>query len=282
MLGAGGKVSGRAAPATVKSAQYWYNLVSERCNGASGQRETLRRLFCFLEVVSLSRSKANWLLYTPLVAVYLLFVRPQLVGGTELVDKLADVLGLVIMATGLAIRITARCWKLRHGEAGLVTTGPYAVVSNPMYVGSFLIGLGLCVIIGHAAFLAGSAVAFGIVHVLVVRGEERALTAEWPDAYPAYKASVPAWVPSLSRLWGALRQQVSWRAQLRAGFAREVSTICWTVVCALLIDVHEDILTQGWQVARPEATALLTISVLILAGWSVTMAQQRRARVTAR
>ncbi len=230
----------------------------------------------------MSRAKANWLLYAPLVAIYLLFVRPRLTGGTELVDMLADVLGLAILAAGLGIRITARSWKQAHCDGGLVTTGPYAVVRNPMYVGSFLIGLGLCVIIGHAAFLAGSAVAFGVVHWLVVRGEEGALAAEWPDDYPAYKASVPAWAPSLSRLWEAFRQQIPWRSQLRMGLPREVSTICWTVVCALLIDVHEDVLTQGWRGARHEAIPLLTVSVLILAAWSVTMAQQRRARVTAR
>ena len=230
----------------------------------------------------MSRAKANWLLYAPLVAIYLLFVRPQRTGGTERVDILADALGLAIVVAGIAIRVTARSWKQAHCEGGLVTTGPYAVVRNPMYVGSFLIGLGLCVVIGNPAFLALSATAFVVVHWLVARGEERALAAEWPDDYAAYKASVPGWVPSLSRLREAFRQRKSWRSQLGAGLAREVSTICGTIVCALLIDVHEDVLTQGWQGARPEAIVLLTISLLILTGWSVTMAQQRRARVTAR
>ena len=75
----------------------------------------------------------------------------------------------------------------------LVTTGPFALTRNPMYVG--LTGL----LLAHA-FLRGSpgAVPPLVLFVLVidrvqVPPEEQAMSSLFGDAYEAYRSRVPRW-----------------------------------------------------------------------------------------
>src|SRR5207244_985679 len=56
-------------------------------------------------------------------------------------------LGLVLWAVGLAVRSWAAS-VIRKGKA-LATTGPYSLCRHPLYVGSFLIMLGVCILLDH-------------------------------------------------------------------------------------------------------------------------------------
>ncbi|MBI2842268.1 MAG: isoprenylcysteine carboxylmethyltransferase family protein [Armatimonadetes bacterium] len=220
----------------------------------------------------MSRSKANWLSYAPLAIAYAAFVHPRFVGGSELVDESIDVVGFLIVTFGLVIRILSRNWKLVN--VGLVTSGPYAVVRNPMYVGSFLIGLGLCVIIGNAAFLTGFAVVFCVAHAIAVRGEERILAKKWPETYRVYRSTVPAWLPSLAGLRKAIHEDRSWLSYRKETIAKEITPICGALIASLLLETQEDWLVKGWRLAHTEALVSLVLAALIFVFWSVSMLKQ--------
>jgi protein-S-isoprenylcysteine O-methyltransferase Ste14 len=82
----------------------------------------------------------------------------------------------------------------------LVMTGPYSVSRNPLYVFSIIGAVGIGAQFGavSVAILAGACA--WLVHILVVRQEERLLLAEHGEAYARYLAEVPRFLPRFS-LW---------------------------------------------------------------------------------
>ena len=91
--------------------------------------------------------------------------------------------------------LVARSW----GAAGnvdlarpgrLLTTGPYAVRRNPMYVGWALLHLGIGLAAGSAWIVASLPVAVGFLHRQVL-WEERALAQQFPVEFGRYRAAIP-------------------------------------------------------------------------------------------
>lgn len=76
----------------------------------------------------------------------------------------------------------------------LVTTGPYALSRNPMYVGWTLLQLGLGVASGRAWILAALPGVTALVQREILR-EERALSEKFGDEYGRYRATVPRYLP---------------------------------------------------------------------------------------
>jgi len=188
-------------------------------------------------------------------------VRPHFLWGSEFLDESVDLFGFILALFGVWIRMVARDWKLEHGSKGLVTIGPYAVVRNPMYVGSLIIGLGLCAIIGDLPFLVLFLTCFAFVHVCSVRSEELFLSQKWPADFSAYRSSVPAWVPSVAAIVGAYRQGAFRFLNLKRSFAKESDSLVATVVGACLLEAHEDYLVEGWSAARVEVLVFVGLAV---------------------
>ena len=73
----------------------------------------------------------------------------------------------------------------------LVTTGIFAYVRNPMYVGLALLVAGIGVALASDWTLVMLVAAAPLVHFGVVKREERYLEAKFGDAYRSYMGTVP-------------------------------------------------------------------------------------------
>ena len=100
--------------------------------------------------------------------------------------------------------ISGRCWCALYiggrKNSELVMTGPYSISRNPLYVFSVIGAAGVGAQFGAVSvgLLAGFIAA--VVHMLVVRQEERLMLAEHGDTYRKYLATVPRFLPRFS-LW---------------------------------------------------------------------------------
>lgn len=108
-------------------------------------------------------------------------VRPHAVFG--------DVWGLAGALLTLAGALL-RSWAagVIHKMDALATTGPYALARHPLYLGSFLLSLGLCLVLGDWLFLAALAALAGVIYIPKMRTEERKLADKFPQAWKGYTA----------------------------------------------------------------------------------------------
>jgi len=81
----------------------------------------------------------------------------------------------------------------------LATTGPYAHTRNPLYLGSFILGVGVTLAGGQWAFGLAFSVFFLLVYRATVRLEATELEARFGASYRAYAAQVPAVLPRITR-----------------------------------------------------------------------------------
>ncbi|MHB8054112.1 MAG: methyltransferase family protein [Candidatus Aminicenantales bacterium] len=105
------------------------------------------------------------------------------------------VIGAAIGLIGLALR----AWAAGHirKEKALAVTGPYRYTRNPLYLGSFILGLGL-VVGARSWWGAGVFVVYFLAFYIPVMAEERdRLRNLFPRAESEYESRVPAFFPTL-------------------------------------------------------------------------------------
>lgn len=129
--------------------------------------------------------------------------------------------GFWIALPGAALRTWASGTIVKNEE--LTTDGPYRLTRNPLYVGNFLIGLGVSVMGAKLWLVVMFLLFFLPVYHALVRKEERRLLERYGDAFLAYCKDVPRFVPKMKawppppapydprRMWHVHRE---WRAWL--------------------------------------------------------------------
>jgi protein-S-isoprenylcysteine O-methyltransferase Ste14 len=109
--------------------------------------------------------------------------------------------GVVLFAAGLGFAIWARLHIGRNwgtpmsqkSEPELVASGPYRLVRHPIYFGILVAGIGTAVALNWVWLIAVAVAGVYFVYSAIV--EERNLTAQFPDTYPAYRHSTKMVVP---------------------------------------------------------------------------------------
>jgi hypothetical protein len=141
-------------------------------------------------------------------------------------------LGGALVISGLALRSWAV--GILRKDAELTTTGPYRLIRNPLYVGSFLMMFGFCALIADPTnvwFILGPML---IMYIIKVRQEERLLSTKFPEQWIAYSQSTPRFFPRPARVsLGA-----DWRASqwMRS---REYQALGATIVALIAIKVWQ-------------------------------------------
>jgi protein-S-isoprenylcysteine O-methyltransferase Ste14 len=110
----------------------------------------------------------------------------------------ALLIGMVLTVLGIAIRALASGQVKKDRE--LTTTGPYAYVRNPLYLGSIVIAIGFMAAARDLWVAIILLLFFVLVYVPVIRGEEKYLRRQFPG-YAEYTRRVPSLVPRT--LWFA-------------------------------------------------------------------------------
>ena len=105
-------------------------------------------------------------------------------------------IGGAVALPGLALRAWAT-GHLRKNDA-LATSGPYAFTRNPLYLGSFLLGVGFTIAAGRWILALAFAVLFLGIYVPVMRVESVTLAKLFGESYRRYQEAVSLFWPRLS------------------------------------------------------------------------------------
>jgi len=120
-------------------------------------------------------------------AVFFVFARPTFK---------SLLIGLGISLIGLLIR----AWASGHirKNAELAISGPYAYTRNPLYFGSFLLGLGFTIGSGRWQLGILFALLFLGIYLPVMRVESRTLAELFGEQFQKYANAVPLFLPRIT------------------------------------------------------------------------------------
>ncbi len=130
------------------------------------------------------RLKTVWLLALPFL--YLSRPSPRLL-----------LVGALISVSGLLLR--AYSAGFIHKDRELAIGGPYGLLRHPLYVGSFLLGLGLSLAGGRWWYPLLFSGLFGWLYHRTILSEETELIHRFGQEYKDYRGQVPAVIPRLRR-----------------------------------------------------------------------------------
>jgi len=156
---------------------------------------------------------------TPIALVLIVFLWPT--GAGLGLARLLVSIALIVAGEGVrlgAVGTAGKCTRTRGDNvAELVTSGPFARVRNPLYIGNFLLSYGLVVLSRVDWLLWAFPIVFFFQYAAIVSWEERVLSARFGRDYEEYRRAVPRWIPRTGRRAGPepppFRSDVAWRSE---------------------------------------------------------------------
>jgi protein-S-isoprenylcysteine O-methyltransferase Ste14 len=109
-------------------------------------------------------------------------------------------IALLIGASVSILGLTLRAWAAGHirKNSQLATSGPYAFTRNPLYLGSFLLGLGFTIASGRLLLGLLFAALFLGIYLPVMRVEASTMAQLFGSEYDRYRQSVPLFFPRIT------------------------------------------------------------------------------------
>ncbi|HTA31527.1 MAG TPA: isoprenylcysteine carboxylmethyltransferase family protein [Candidatus Cybelea sp.] len=174
-------------------------------------------------------------------------------GASHTLNEFWQIFCLMISFAGLAVRIVA-VGRAPIGTSGrntreqvaqsLTTTGIYSVVRHPLYLGNYLILLGMA-LWPHLWWLAAlTTCVFALYYERIMLAEEAFLRGQFGDAFEAWAVTTPAFIPRLHG-WKPSLVSFSWRTVLQ----REYNAFIVIIGVFFVFDVIGDwVAERRWHV----------------------------------
>ncbi len=133
--------------------------------------------------------------FTPIPFIFALLYFAKPAGYTVVMGGAFIVAGefLRIWAVGYAGASTRA--RTLGAARDLVTTGPYSYVRNPLYLGNFLLSLGVCLVANVYWLVAVLIVGYLFQYLPIIAVEEAYLLESCGSVYQTYRKQVPRFVP---------------------------------------------------------------------------------------
>ena len=137
-----------------------------------------------------------------------------------------------------------RLWARGHfAREGLFTTGPYALVRHPLYLGSLMIVVGVLFQLNGWVNWVIILPLFSLFHGIAIIYEERTLASRFGFIWSSYASRVPSLVPSLCSLSNTGRSE-KWQLG-RFLRTHEFFTTVMALSLPFLIELLEDVVFEG-------------------------------------
>ena len=143
------------------------------------------------------------------------------------------VIGVLFIAIGELLRI----WAVGYAGAStrartlgaardLVTTGPYGYVRNPLYLGNFLLSLGVCLVANVYWLIAVLVIGYFFQYLPIIAVEESYLMESCGPVYQAYRDRVPRFVPQLHSYPEPSPHDFSWSRAIKSERRTFTAIVC--------------------------------------------------------
>lgn len=202
------------------------------------------------------------------------FSRFEFLGGSQTAQQVWDWCCLGVSVSGLLLRATTVGF-VHQGTSGrnttsqrateLNTTGWYSVVRNPLYLGNYLIMLGIILVPADIAFFVITGLLFWIYYERIISAEEAFLHAKFGQEYADWARVTPVFFPRLSG-WRAPARSFRWRMVLR----REYTAVLLIGIAFLALNLFQHVFAeQQFQVDAPWVVAFAVSLGIYVTLWSL-------------
>jgi protein-S-isoprenylcysteine O-methyltransferase Ste14 len=210
-----------------------------------------------------------WRSYLPLFLLVLLILplaNFDYLGGSHALDQVWDlfcigisVLGLLVRAKTIGHTPTGTSGRNTHDQVAhsLNTTGMYSIVRHPLYLGNYLMWLGLVLFAHNFLIVIIVTLAFVIYYERIMFAEEDFLRSQFGAEFEAWAAATPAFWPAVWR-WRAPSLPFSLRNVLK----REYSGLYALVVLFTLMEFTGEYMAEGDATLDPGWIAFLLIGTV--------------------
>lgn len=150
-------------------------------------------------------------------------------------------IGWLCVGIGVMGRIWCATYIAGFKNVRLATQGPYSISRNPLYLFSFIAGLGVMLLTETLVLPLLFSVCFLGYYRLVIRAEEKALLDLHGPAFSAYMSLVPRFWPNLHLFSEPASYPVSPK-----DIRRFLAEVVWFVWAAAIIQLLEELHTQSY------------------------------------
>jgi protein-S-isoprenylcysteine O-methyltransferase Ste14 len=190
-----------------------------------------------LSISQKMRRRASWVAVLAFLYIVLTAPRPQ---GHAAAYEALELLGFALAIVAALGRVWCTLYIGGRKDKELCQDGPYSLSRNPLYFFSFLGAMGIACASQVLWIVPVVGILFAWYYVLVIRSEERNLGRKFGEAFAAYRADVPMFVP---RLGGFVSREV---LQIEPRFAmRAISDASWFLWALVAMEAIEFAKEQG-------------------------------------
>lgn len=196
-----------------------------------------------------------------------LLLREQMLPYSQSIftEKMLDPVGFIIVLSGQYLRIYARGYKSEKNihKDNLITSGPYALVRNPMYLGSFLIGFGMSILLLRLWVIPIYITLFSLWYWHQIHDEQQRLKEKFGQQYIDYCRQTPCFFPSLYTL--ITLRFVDYIPLRLIWIKKELDTILTWSAILILVEGYEDIICFSLRMFSVELFFFLLITSFFVA-----------------
>jgi len=202
------------------------------------------------------RKQGNWLFrwrsYLPLIMIVIVFLGMRYFeypGHSEKGDDIWEIICLFISFSGLGIRFFTIGYTPK-GTSGtntrkqiadvLNTTGIYSIMRHPLYLGNFIIWLGLSAFFYLWWFSLLVILIFWLYYERIIFAEEEFLQEKFGNSYSAWAEKTPAFIPDI-RKWRSSDMTFSFRKALK----NEYKSFFAIIVSFTILEILGDFFVEG-------------------------------------
>ena len=176
--------------------------------------------------------------------------------------------GIGYILAGVLLRLWSNGYAIKNDK--LTTSGPYAFVRNPLYLGTLLIAIGFVIVLKSKPPLLEWSVgsifllALSFMYYRTINAEQDMLLAKFKDAYSDYCKKVPAMVPCLvpynkGEKWPFNLQRLINSKEHKPGFWIFILLVVFYLKNRLLIE-HKPMTEMSWALSGL-AVALILLDI---------------------
>jgi hypothetical protein len=166
--------------------------------------------------------------------------------------------GIGYIIAGMLIRLWSNGYAIKNNK--LTTSGPYAFVCNPLYLGTFLIAIGFVIVLKTSWFGLALILTLIFTYYWTIQKEQGMLLAKFGDAYKDYCQKVPAMIPTLNPYTAGDKRPFSLQRLINS---KEHKPVFWVIILLVVFHLKTRILIEH-KAMTTKSWTLVALSVVLI------------------